>query len=145
MSDHSKHKKKKSKTATELGVEDSFLDFLGQMAMGGAAEGKMMPAMEASMQNRFDTQFAGTNAALAVGGAGPLRATGNPRAIRPETGRPQFGGLAEAIPMLGEENMARMNADDIVTLSGWIKAAEAKKESVESAVDKFKANKGWLK
>jgi hypothetical protein len=38
-----------------------------------------------------------------------------------------------------------MGPDDIVTLSGWLANAKAKKESVQSAVDAFKANKGWLK
>ncbi len=127
------------------GIPDDVLDFLGQMAMGGAAEGRVTPEMEASMQGRFDRQFAGTKAALAVGKAGPLEATGDPRAVTPETGRPAFGPLAEAIPLLGDENMQRMNAADIVTLSGWIKDAEVKGENVQSAVDKFKANKGWLK
>jgi hypothetical protein len=41
--------------------------------------------------------------------------------------------------------MDRMTAADIETLTGWIQDAVAKKESVQSAVDKFKANKGWLK
>jgi hypothetical protein len=142
----SEKKKKKSKTAELLGIPDDFLDFLGDMAMGGAAEGRVSPAMERSMQHRFDTQFAGTNAALAVGKSGALMPTADARATptaRPPV--PEVGGLAEAIPLLGEENMGRMGPDDIVTLSGWLADAKAKKESVQSAVDKFKANKGWLK
>jgi hypothetical protein len=138
-------KKKKSKTAELLGIPDDFLDFLGDMAMGGAAEGRVSPEMEASMQRRFDTQYAGTRAALGVGKPGALENTGNPRAVQSETGRPSFGGLAEAIPLLGEDNMARMGPDDLVTLHGWIEDARAKKQSVQSAVDAFKANKGWLK
>jgi hypothetical protein len=141
-----KKKKKRSKTAIELGIPDDFLDFLGDMAMGGAAEKRVSPAMEQSLQHRFDTQFAGTRAALAVGPSGALENTGDARATpasKPPV--PEVGGLAEAIPLLGEENMARMGPDDIVTLSGWLANAKAKKESVQSAVDAFKANKGWLK
>jgi len=128
---------KKKKTG---GIPDDVLEFLGQMAMGGAAEGRVTPDMERSMQRRFDTQFAGTGAALGVGKSGPLRGTGDPRATVEATGRPQFGGLAEAIPLLGD-NMERMGPDDIVSLSEWIKTSE----NVQSAVDKFKASKGWLK
>ncbi len=130
--------KKKKKT---MGIPDDVLDFLGQMAMGGAAEGRVSPAMEGSMQSRFDTQFAGTGAALGVGRAGPLRPTGDPRATNPASGRPEFGGLAEAIPLLGEHNMKRMKPDDIVSLSEWVKTSA----SAQEAVDKFKASKGWLK
>jgi hypothetical protein len=142
----SEKKKKRSKTAELLGIPDDFLDFLGDMAMGGAAEGRVSPAMEKSMQRRFDTQFAGTNAALAVGKSGALMPTADVRAKpRSKPPVPEAGGLAEAIPLLGEDNMARMGPDDIVSLAGWLADAKAKKQDVQSAVDNFKANKGWLK
>jgi hypothetical protein len=127
-------KKKKKKE----GIPDDVLDFLGQIAMGGAAEGRVSPGIEETTRHRFDTQFAGTKAALGVGRGGPLRPTGDPRAVGAETGRPKFGSLAEAIPLLGD-NMDRMSSEDIEVLSQWLKTSA----SAQEAVDKFKASKGW--
>jgi hypothetical protein len=129
--------KKKKKGPTEA---ESLVEFLGQIAMGGASGGKVMPEIEATTRKRFDTTFAGTPAALGVGKAGALEATGNPRAINPQTGRPKFGGLAEAIPML-QQHMDMMGPTDIVSLSEWIDRGP----TVEIGVHNFKKSKGWIK
>ncbi len=139
--DHSKHKKKERRQDEGADLPIEVLEFLGTMAMGGAVEDDMSPAGVQVSRERFDSQFAGTGAALAVGKAGPLRPTGNPRADVPGGASGRTGGVSmgKALPKLTERQRNRMTTDDVALLVQWLES----QPDVDVAVEGFKADKGW--
>ncbi len=135
-------KKKKIIKQHGADIPDDILEFLGRMAMGGAVEGEMgSPAGVQTSRERFDTQFAGTKAALGVGKAGPLAPTGNPRADTPGGASGRTGGvsLGTALPYLTERERKNMTTDDVASLVQWLET----QPDVELAVKGFKDSKGW--
>ncbi len=122
------------------GFADYELERFEELAGGGATPEQVGAVLSQILNERYDTQFAGTGAAIGVGKAGPLRPSVDLRTPE-QKARVESGGtgLAQAMPYLTEEQRSQLTPDDVASLSATLKDIP----DVQVAVEYFKKTKGW--
>lgn len=132
-------KKKEEERGT--GFADYELERFEELAGGGATPEQVGAVLSQILNERYDTQFAGTDAALSVGKAGPLRPSEDLRTPQQkEAVESKGGGLAKAVPLLGDY-AGQMTPKDVEELSAILRDFP----DTETGVEYFKKTKGWIR